>query len=66
MTILTQTPLMSAATGPANRAGRSRLLAWRTRLKSRQTRATLHELSDHQLRDIGLRRDQIDQFTPGR
>lgn len=33
--------------------------------KGRQTRQLLHSLGDHTLRDIGLRRDQIDYLRPG-
>lgn len=61
MTILTETHSVPDATGPFLRAvGRLQLL-WKTWWQSRQTEHVLHVLSDHQLRDIGLRREQIDQ-----
>ena len=34
--------------------------AWAAALAARQTRREFHALSDHMLRDIGVRRDQID------
>lgn len=38
-----------------------RLLEWfRARRRTAQTKITLYGLSDHTLRDIGIRRDQID------
>jgi hypothetical protein len=38
-----------------------RILEWfRARRRTAQTQIILHGLSDHTLRDIGLRRDQID------
>jgi uncharacterized protein YjiS (DUF1127 family) len=65
MIILNQTDSVPTATGTANRAVRRVLLAWRTRSRSRQIGATLRAMSGHQLRDIGLRRDQIDQLSAG-
>jgi uncharacterized protein YjiS (DUF1127 family) len=61
MTILTETHSFPHATGRVTRAAHRLLLSWRNWRKSRQTGPALHALSDHQLRDIGLRRDQIDQ-----
>jgi uncharacterized protein YjiS (DUF1127 family) len=61
MTILTETHPAPDATGHIVRAALRLRLAWKTWRKSRQTGPALHALSDHQLRDIGLRRDQIDQ-----
>lgn len=66
MIILNQTDPVPTATGTANRAVRHVLLAWRTRRQSRLAGATLRAMSGHQLRDIGLRRDQIDPLIPGR
>lgn len=61
MTILTETHSAPDATGPVLRAVRRLQLSWKTWRQSRQTAHVLLALSDHQLRDIGLRRNQIDQ-----
>jgi uncharacterized protein YjiS (DUF1127 family) len=61
MTNLTETHSALDATGHIVRAAQRLRLSWTTWRKSRQTGPALHALSDHQLRDIGLRRDQIDQ-----
>jgi uncharacterized protein YjiS (DUF1127 family) len=61
MTILTKTHSALHATGPVIGAVRRLQLSWKTWRQSRQTGHVLHALSDHQLRDIGLRRNQIDQ-----
>jgi uncharacterized protein YjiS (DUF1127 family) len=61
MTILTETHSASDATGHIARIAYRLQLSWKTWRQSRQTGPALHALSDHQLRDIGLRRDQIDQ-----
>jgi uncharacterized protein YjiS (DUF1127 family) len=61
MTILTETHSVPDATGHIVRAVLRLRLSWKTWRQSRQTGHVLHALSDHQLRDIGLRRDQIDQ-----
>ena len=45
------------------------LLSWPNRaaayLHRRELIQTLHEMNDHQLRDIGLRRDQIETAVNG-
>ncbi len=61
MTILTETHSAPNATGHIVRAAQRLRLSWKTWWQSRQTGHALQALSDHQLRDIGLRRDQIDQ-----
>jgi uncharacterized protein YjiS (DUF1127 family) len=61
MTNLTETHSASDATGHIVRAAHRLMLSWKTWWQSRQTGHALQALSDHQLRDIGLRRDQIDQ-----
>ena len=38
------------------------LRAWTVWRRNRHALARLHRLSDHQLSDIGLRRDEIDQI----
>ena len=58
MTILTETHSVPDATGPVFRAVRRLQLSWKIWRQSRQTGPALHALSDYQLRDIGLRRDQ--------
>jgi uncharacterized protein YjiS (DUF1127 family) len=37
---------------------------WRARQEARRTRHVLHGLSDASLRDIGLRRHQLDPVAP--
>lgn len=40
--------------------------AWRGRRAIMSTRQELRSLDDHLLRDIGIRRDQIDVYAEGR
>ncbi|HYG53673.1 MAG TPA: DUF1127 domain-containing protein [Burkholderiales bacterium] len=39
------------------------LAAWLERRRAAETKAILHGLSDHALRDLGLRRDQINDYS---
>jgi len=56
-------PAVNAIAGAARLAARllAGLQGWMLR---RQTRSKLHALDDHLLKDIGLRRHQIDQIGP--
>jgi uncharacterized protein YjiS (DUF1127 family) len=62
MTILTEIHAGPDATGHVVRAAQRLRLSSKTWRKFRQTGPALHALSDHQLRDIGLRRNHIDRL----
>ena len=65
MTLATASFFLSAQRG--QRRARFSLLAWLLhRSAMRRDRASLHALSDHTLRDMGLTRDQVDDAVAGR
>ena len=61
MTVLTESHHRTLTSGQATHALRRLLRTLANWHRARRTAIALHTLSDHQLRDIGLQRDQIDR-----